>query len=100
MKELHIYLDKLPEEDIIYTFINAEKALLNNQQVVHTTQIHFCSTTWLVKGYRLFVHMPDEKIIEITLGYCGDVGREIRVGHNIEKMLLAGVFGSVGEYEY
>jgi hypothetical protein len=69
-------------------------ALREQDEMIHTTQPHVCSTKWLVKGYRIFVHMLDGKVVEIKLG-CENknTDREIRISHNLEKLLLANVFG-------
>lgn len=94
-KELHIWLSKieLGESDFpLYITLNETlKALYNNACRVDTTQTHVCSTTWLVKGYRMYVHMLDGETVELKLGQC--CGREIKVLYNLEKMLLANVFG-------
>lgn len=96
-KELHIWMDedvfeKLGENKLCVTFDITEKALENSDNRVDTVQPHFCSTTWLVKGYRIFVHMLDEKMVEIKLGFMKDVGN-VRVSQNLEKMLLSNIFG-------
>jgi hypothetical protein len=92
MKELHIWLCDYPKFISPYVRLEStEFALDQDDEIVHTTQPHVCSTTWLVKGYRIFAHMLDGEVIEIKLGEC--CGREIRISHNLEKMLLANVFG-------
>lgn len=92
-KNLHIYMgDNYPKnQKLLITLQATEKALNSGESEVHTTQPHVCSTRWLVDGYRIFVHMLDEEIVEVKLGNMN--GREIRVSHNLEKMLLANSFG-------
>jgi hypothetical protein len=95
-KELHIWLgDDYPFNRISFTLESTMKALHTNHIRVNTTQPHVCNTTWLVKGYRIFVHMLDGEIVEIKLGQCCD--REIRITHNLEKLLLANCFGKATE---
>lgn len=94
-KELHIWMgENYPNKnDLFITLESTEKALNNNNQRVDTTQPHVCSTTWLVRGYKVFVHMLDGEVVEMKLGYIANNPKEIRVAHNLEKMLLAGCFG-------
>ncbi|MDD4779135.1 MAG: hypothetical protein PHT02_00830 [Tissierellia bacterium] len=47
----------------------------------------------MIKGYKIFVHMLDNEVVEIKLGDMGKDFPEIRVSKNIEKMMLCNVFG-------
>ena len=97
-KEIHLYLnfdleywDKdisidVDFHDAMWKFTHPE---LRDDDVLHTTQTHFLRFHY---GKRLFVHTPDRKVHEITLGKCEGTNREIRKSHNIEKMLIAGEF--------
>ena len=69
------------------TFMGTEAAL-GKEEIVYTTQLHFLNFKY---AERLFVSIGDE-LHEITLGNCVGTNMEIREGHNLEKMLLAGVF--------
>lgn len=98
-KELHIwmgtsYRKNVRLDDMLITLEETEKALNNNKEYINTTQPHVCNTVWIVKGYSIFVHMLDEKIVEMKLGHIESCAKEIRVAHNLEKMLLAGCFGN------
>ena len=62
---------------------------LRDNSILHTTQIHFLNFRY---GKKLFVHTPDNKMHEITLGKCEGTNRYIKEGHNLEKLLIAGEF--------
>jgi len=100
-KELHIWMkdnyNKNDSNNLFLTFYSTETALNSNIEIINTTQPYFCSTTWILKGYRIFVHMLDDKVVEIKLGYCEFADREIRKSHNLSKMLLSNVFGIATE---
>lgn len=55
--------------------------------IIHTTQPHFCQFRY----GRIFVHY-NGTVHEIAKGKCEGTNREIKEGHNIEKMLLSGEF--------
>lgn len=97
-KELHIwmgedYLENVDFNNLCLTFEGTELALNNMNDRVDTVQPHFCSTTYLTKGYRIFVHMLDAEVVEMKLGYINNCSKEIRIAHNLEKMLLSNCFG-------
>lgn len=94
MREIHIYLgDKIPY--LVSPTLKSTYDVIKDPsiKVVNTTQPHFCSTRYLIDGFRLFVHMIDEEIVEMKLGYIEGCSKEIRVEHNLEKMLMANKFG-------
>lgn len=100
MKELHIWLRwptqcDLPPQGMLY-LDGAESLLRSGAERVDTVQAHYCSTVWLQMGYRLFVHFSNGTDTEIKLGSNSSTPRYIRVGNNLERLLLAGEFGPVG----
>ena len=101
-REIHIWMDKVgfnEFENIAYlctTYIETVIMLRDDQKIIHTTQTHFCQ----FKYGKIYVH-EGGNIHEITVGKCEGTNREIREGHNIEKMLLSGEFSWFrGEINY
>ena len=97
--EYHLYLYRPVLFDIIATMLltvdEVDNAIDKGQNIICTIQVCTLSTSLLSKGYRIFVHYKKEdeqKQFEITLGKCENTTREIRAGHNLEKMLLSGEF--------
>lgn len=94
-KELHVHMSSftLPRY-FCTTLYDTEKALHNNENIIHTTQTHAISTVWLLNGYKLFIHMLDEVVVELKLGEQDNkLLPSIRVAQNIEQMVLSNCFG-------
>ncbi|MDF2879583.1 MAG: hypothetical protein K0R54_140 [Clostridiaceae bacterium] len=94
-KELHIWMGEnyLNKDDLLITYDSTQKALFSYAERVDTVQTHFCSTMWFEYGYRIFVHMLNNDVVEIKLGQNDCTTREIRKSNNLEKLLLANHFG-------
>lgn len=94
IKEFHVWLDRLGIPDIetsVYiTNIGTKYALEVEESIIHTTQTSFLRTS-ILDDYRLFVHKGGKQI-EITLGECQGTDRIIKVGDNLEKLVLGGEF--------
>lgn len=93
-KELHIHLSSVTLPKYFYnTLYDTEKALHEGEVIVHTSQTHVISTTWLLKGYRIFIYMIDGEVVELKFGKIDKCLKEIRPAHNLERMVLSGCFG-------
>jgi hypothetical protein len=99
-KELHIWMgNNYPKSTkMSYTLEETEFELHSDTELINTVQTHVCSTVWLLKGYRIFVHMLDENVFEIKLDGEDINGKTIRPSQNLEKMLLSGCFGLAVKY--
>ena len=90
--EFHLYL---------YSFEGAKKDIINANTIgevqeriregkdVDTYQVMACTTTALVKGYRIFIHhSKTEQPYEIALGTCECFGgRELRISHHLPNLI-------------
>lgn len=104
-KEIHVLLDFIhnyPPEILPYGYYvgfshsraEVQRDIELQNPIIFTSQTSVCNTVNIEKGYRIFVYMLDKKtVVELKLGSIEGCDKEIRKAHNLEKMLLAGVFG-------
>ena len=93
--EFHLYLYTLEgyKRDVINAYtVNAVNDLVAHGKDVDTYQVICCTTDLFTKGYRIFVHETPAFVHEITLGQCDGTTREIKIGHDLPKLILAGEF--------
>ena len=94
IKELHIYMTYDYPEETLCDLHTTLYSLIKKGMYIHTTQTSVCSTERFREGYKIFVHMLDGDCVEIKLGSENkNSSREIKMYHNLEKLLLANEFG-------
>ena len=65
----------------------------NMMPIIHTTQMCMLSNTWILAGYRMFVHQGNGITYEITLKSKGGTGdRAVRTAQNVYAMWASNVF--------
>lgn len=69
---------------------------IKNGEPIYTFQVITCTTELFRHGYRVFVHAAPDDEYEIKLGMNERTGREIKMGHCLYKMILAGEFEKDG----
>ncbi len=92
-QEIHVYLTTTIQEyiknDIFNSYSSTQEQLSKDTPILHTTQIHFLSFSYAEK---LFVH-NNGNVYEVKLGdNTPYTSKEIRLEHNLEKLLLANGF--------
>lgn len=100
-KVITVYLREqdIPKDiEIIRTLHEIEAAVKNDIDVITTTQTFAVSSENILKGYKIKVVMLDGEHVEIKLGNENKYTcKEIRVAHNLERMLLSNAFGYARE---
>lgn len=93
--KLHIYLSIAPRFTL-NTIQDVQIAIDQRAEEIHTGITHFCSFDVIAQGYTLVIHPYKDDEFQISkVGYHERAGLVLRNEHNLEKMLLAGVFGNI-----
>ena len=81
----------------VHTYKLTELLIEVESELIVTTQILLCTTDLFRKGYRIFIHPVEGNPFEIKLGDNSPyTNKEIRMGHNLYKMLISGTFDIIG----
>ena len=94
-KEIHFYLNLTNNDkrsDMLYTFLDTKTAIENNQTEIHTTSIANLGFVDLLDADNSIYAHKDGKVLELSGGMKSISGRDIRKGHNMEKIIRSGFF--------
>lgn len=103
-REIHFYesMNVVPNDcDIIYDWksINDIWKLMHNEcdnfnmPEIHTIQMCMLSTTWILKGYRMFVHQDNGIVYEITIkSKDNNNNKSVRIAQNVYAMWSNNIF--------
>lgn len=79
--------------DFKHGYYDTLLAIDRNDNEIYTTQLSLLGTYLFEMGYKIFVREKHKELFEIKLGTENDrTSREIKMGHNLEKLLIAGEF--------
>lgn len=106
-KIIHFYTDvsnpvQISDEDMTNLLIDvvstrrAIKELEEKGGVIHTTQLSFLADAWqyIDEGITVIIHVLDTAY-EVKEHMPSTSEKDIRKWHNIEKLLIRGVFGDI-----
>lgn len=104
MKEIHFYTNLCNEEQtsekdldtMCVDYYSTQDAISDPKvKIVRTTQLSFLRNAWdyIDRGCKVFIHNSSE-VLEVKEHMDG-TGRDIRVGHDMSRLLIGGVFGKL-----
>lgn len=104
MKEIHFYTNLTNEEQtsewdldtMCVDYYTANNTIEDsNEKIVKTTQLCLLVNAWdyIRRGDKVFIHNGN-KVLEVKEHMEG-TDKDIRVGHNIQTLLLGGTFGQI-----
>ena len=95
IKWFHLWfrpVDDCTKPNILNTVHEVEDALNKDIPYIHTYQVCTLKGYIFELGYHIMIHPYEGEDFELTLGECKNTDREIRITHNLAKMLLNKVF--------
>lgn len=85
-KCLNVYLTSNHPIDTITNLLDLKIAIAKDVQYIHTTQLVGLNTDYILRGYKIYCHLPD-KVIECKLGINEWLDKELVYAHNLEKII-------------
>ena len=85
----------LPDSDeyvFVTSYLATEQALRHNKPRIVTNSLAHASFDLINDGYKLYVYTYAAGLVEFHPGMKNSHDKDIRFGHNIRKLIIAGAF--------